>query len=79
MPRPSHHPRLDYSNYIWSRVQITKLLVMQFSPLSRHFIPLRSKYPPQTPSVYIRPIKSETKFRIHTEAQAKLYPVYSTF
>jgi hypothetical protein len=33
----------------WRRVQIIKLHVMQFSPLSRHFIPLRSKYPPQHP------------------------------
>jgi hypothetical protein len=24
----SHPPRLDYSNYTWRRVQITKLLVM---------------------------------------------------
>jgi hypothetical protein len=46
MPRPSHPPRLDYSNLSRRRVQITKLLVMQLSPFSRHFIPLRS-YPPQ--------------------------------
>jgi hypothetical protein len=26
-----------------------KLLVTQFSPASRHFISLRSKYPPQHP------------------------------
>jgi hypothetical protein len=31
MPRQSHPPRLDHSNYTWRRVQITKLLVMQFS------------------------------------------------
>jgi hypothetical protein len=37
---PSHPPRLDYSNYTWRRVQIMKLLVMQFSPPSRHLIPL---------------------------------------
>jgi hypothetical protein len=47
MPRPSHPPRFDYSNYTWRRVQITKLLVMQFSAFSRHLISLRSKYPPQ--------------------------------
>jgi hypothetical protein len=29
----SHPPRLDYSNYTWRRVQITKPLVMQFPPL----------------------------------------------
>jgi hypothetical protein len=49
MVRPSHPPRLDYSNYTWRRVQITKLLVTQFSPFSRHIIPFRSKYPPQHP------------------------------
>jgi hypothetical protein len=32
MARPSHPPRLDYSNYTWRRVQIMKLLVMQLSP-----------------------------------------------
>jgi hypothetical protein len=49
MTRPSHPPRLDYSNYTWRRVQITKLLVMQFSPFTRHLIPPWSKYPPQHP------------------------------
>jgi hypothetical protein len=48
MPRPSH-PRLDHSNYTWRRVQITKLLVMQFSPLSCQLIPLRSRHVPQHP------------------------------
>jgi hypothetical protein len=42
MARPSHPPRLDYSNYTWQRVKITKLLVMQFSPFSHNIIPLRS-------------------------------------
>jgi hypothetical protein len=32
MTRPSHPPRLDYSNYTWRRIQIIKPLVMQFSP-----------------------------------------------
>jgi hypothetical protein len=49
MPCPSHPPWLDHSNYTWRRVQITKLLVMQFSSLSRHFVSLRYKYPPQHP------------------------------
>jgi hypothetical protein len=35
--RPSHLPRLDYTNYTCRRIQITRLLVMQFSPPSRHF------------------------------------------
>jgi hypothetical protein len=38
-----------FFQYTWRRVQITKLLIMQFSPLSRHLIPLRSKHPPQHP------------------------------
>jgi hypothetical protein len=33
----------------WRRVQVVTLLVMQLSPPSRHFIPLRSKYSPQHP------------------------------
>jgi hypothetical protein len=44
MPRPSHPSRLDHSKYTWRRVQVTKLLIMQFSPVSYHFIPLLSKY-----------------------------------
>jgi hypothetical protein len=40
MTRTSHLPRLYYSNYTWQRVQIMKLLVMQFSPFSHHLISL---------------------------------------
>jgi hypothetical protein len=35
--------------YTWWRVQVMKLLIMQFSPTSRHFFSLRSKYSPQHP------------------------------
>jgi hypothetical protein len=45
---PSHPPHFNYSNNTWRRVQIMKLFIMQFSPLSCHLISLRSKYPPQT-------------------------------
>jgi hypothetical protein len=45
----SHTPPIDNSNYSWRRVQVTKLLAMQISPMSSHFIPLRSKYSPQHP------------------------------
>jgi hypothetical protein len=49
MSRPPHPPRRYNSNYTWWSVQIMKLLVMQLSPLSRHSIPLWSKYSPQHP------------------------------
>jgi hypothetical protein len=49
MFRPHHPPRIYNSNYTWRRVQIMKLLFMQFSPPSRHSIPLSSKYSPQHP------------------------------
>jgi hypothetical protein len=35
---PSHPPLLDHSNYTWRRVQVVKLLIMQFSPTFRHLI-----------------------------------------
>jgi hypothetical protein len=54
IPSPSHPPLLDNSNYTWRRVQVMKLLIMQFPPTFRHFIPLRSKYSPQHPqSVFL--------------------------
>jgi hypothetical protein len=34
MPRPSHPPRLHCSNNTWRRVQIMKLFIMQFSPVT---------------------------------------------
>jgi hypothetical protein len=30
MPRQSHHPWLDNSNYVWRRVQVMKLLICSF-------------------------------------------------
>jgi hypothetical protein len=49
MPRPSHHPRHDNSNYTWRRVQIMQLLVIQFPPPPQPLIPHRSKYYSQNP------------------------------
>jgi hypothetical protein len=61
MPYRSHPPWLDHSNYTWGRVQVMKLLIMQFSPTSCHFTSLRSKYSPQHP-VYLPPLMSETLY-----------------
>jgi hypothetical protein len=47
LPCQSHPSWYNHSNYTWRRLQVTKLLIMQFSPTSRHFIYLRSKYSPQ--------------------------------
>jgi len=44
MPHPSHLPWLDYLNNIWWSIHIMKLLIMQSSPSSCHFLPLGSKY-----------------------------------
>jgi hypothetical protein len=41
---PSHHPRLDNSNYFWRRVEITQLLFTQFSPSCRHFVVLSNLF-----------------------------------
>jgi hypothetical protein len=39
----------SHSNYTWRRVQAMKLLILQFSPISYHFISLGIKYSPQHP------------------------------
>jgi hypothetical protein len=46
MPHPSHPSYLDRSNYA-STLQLMKLLIMQFSPISCHFSLLLLKYSPQ--------------------------------
>jgi hypothetical protein len=33
-----------HSRYTWLRAQITQLLVIHFSPPSRHFVPVESGY-----------------------------------
>jgi hypothetical protein len=49
MPWPSHPPWINHSNYITWRIQVMKLLILQFSPTSYHLISLWSKYSPQCP------------------------------
>jgi hypothetical protein len=54
-----------------------KLLIMQFSQTSYHFIPLSVQiFSPapctQTPSFYVPPLMAETKFHIHTEQIGRL-------
>jgi hypothetical protein len=48
MSRLPHPPLFEYPNNILWRVQVIKF-IMQSSPASRHFLPLRSKYSPQYP------------------------------
>ena len=40
----SHISRFNYSNNIWCGERIIKLFIMQFSPLTRHVVPLRPKF-----------------------------------
>jgi hypothetical protein len=72
MPCPSRPPWLHHFNYTYRGVQVMELLIMQFSTTSWQFITLRSKYSPQTPSVYVPLLISETNFHIHEEPQSKL-------
>jgi hypothetical protein len=43
MPCPSHSPWLDHSIF-GKEYKLLKLLIMQFCPISHHFISLQSKY-----------------------------------
>jgi hypothetical protein len=46
MSSPRHRPWFNHPNNIRWRVQVMKLIIMQFS-LWPIFLPFRSKYPPQ--------------------------------
>jgi len=48
---PFHSSRFDHPNNIGWGVQIMKLLIMKFSPIPCHPIPLRPKYSPQYPTL----------------------------
>jgi hypothetical protein len=69
-------PLTDHCNYISRRIEVIKLLIMQFSRNS-YFIFLRSRNSPQHPVLkypqsFALPLKSETKFHIHTKVKANL-------
>jgi hypothetical protein len=61
MPRPSHLPLVDHPNNNWRSIQVMKLLIMQSSPTSRHFLPLRSEYSLQHPQ-YTRGVETNWAF-----------------
>jgi hypothetical protein len=42
---------LDHSSYTRRRIRVMKLLILQFSPTSCHFLSFRSKYPPHSPAL----------------------------
>jgi hypothetical protein len=69
MPRPSHRPRFDRPNICWT-VQVTKLLIMQSSPSSHHFLPFYVQIFSSAPcsrtfSICVLPLAKETKFTTH--------------
>jgi hypothetical protein len=61
----SHPPWFYHSNYTWRTVQAMKLLIMQFSSTSYHFISLRSKYSPE--------------HRVLKHPQSMFIPTFSVF
>jgi hypothetical protein len=72
IPCPTHPPCLDHYNHTWRRVQVRKLLIMQFPPASCHFISLRSKYSHQ--HTFLKFLQSSTYFRLNaTFVSASLY------
>jgi hypothetical protein len=69
------HPLFDHPS-IWWGVQVMKLLIMQSSPASFHFLPLRSKYSPWHPVPDTLNLCSsfratEAKFRTRIRQQIK--------
>jgi hypothetical protein len=75
MSRPPHPPWFNHPNNIRRRIQVMKLIIMQFSPWSI-FLPFRSKYLPQhsvpknpTETPYIPSTKSHVLFPLLRSCQ----------
>ena len=49
MPHPSHSSWFYHPNNIWCKVQITKLLIMQYSPIPCYLVTRSPKHLPQHP------------------------------
>jgi hypothetical protein len=49
MPHPYHSPWFVHSNYIWRKVKVMKLLIIQIFPASYYYSLLGSKYLPRRP------------------------------
>jgi hypothetical protein len=71
MPRPTHSSRFYHPHDSGWGVQIMKLLIMKFSPLTCYPVPLRRKYCPQhailKPWAYVPFSMSVAKFHTHTK------------
>jgi hypothetical protein len=63
MPCLYRCPWCDHPCKVWWSVEVMKLLIMQSSPVSHHFIPLRSTFSPQRPVLLL---VSETFYDIFT-------------
>jgi hypothetical protein len=57
MPWPSRPPSLHYANYTWQTVQVMKLYVQFFQPITSFlFGSIFFSVCSQTPSVYVPPL-----------------------
>ena len=81
-PHASNCPQSEDPNNIWWSVQITKLLILQFSPASCHFPLLKHIYFPQLEKTSFTPIQNNkqnwfpyilTLLLLHRKQKYKLY------